>query len=71
MCIDVHLPAPVAVKLLPSYLLHPDLCVKKKPTTQTFLIICINITKQQNKSSFQAFISYWQTILARQNFLHK
>lgn len=69
MCIYVHLPVPGAVKLLPSYLLHPDFICEKK--TQTFLTICIHITKQQNKSNFQAFVSYWETILARQAFLHK
>lgn len=55
MCIHVHLPAPVAVKLFPSYLLHLDfMCEKKRETKpQTFLTVCINITKQQNNSNFK------------------
>lgn len=35
MCIHVHLPAPVAVKLSPSYLLHLDFMCEKKKRNKT------------------------------------
>lgn len=66
MFIVVQLPAPIAVKLLPSNVLHPKFICEKTP--QTFLTIFINITKQQNKSNFQAFISYWETLFSQIGF---